>query len=77
MTISNRMRVTMKAAVVCGLIAHLFALTNIVQNGDNVIVNGYGAGIISGRWFLSVLGDFVGKVWGNYNLPFFNGILTI
>ena len=51
MVISNRMRVTVKMGVACGLLAHLFALTNIVQNVDNVIIRGYASGITSGRFY--------------------------
>lgn len=78
MKISNSARITLRAAILTGLASHLFALTNVLQNHDNIaVLNGYGAGVTSGRWFLNILGDFIGRVWGNYNLPFFNGLLCI
>lgn len=57
----------------------VFALTNVLHNHDNIAVylSGYGTGLTSGRWFLTLLGDCIGKIWGNYNIPFFNGLLSI
>lgn len=51
----------------------------MLQNYDNVAVQpkGYGTGITSGRWFLTVLGDIVGNIFGNYNLTWINGIIGI
>ena len=68
---------TAGGALAFGLMAHLFVLTNIIVNHDNARIHGYGSGVTSGRWFLSVLGELVGKVWGNYNIAFFNGFLGI
>lgn len=62
-----------------GLLAYGFMMTNILNNHDNIsgTPGGYGMGISSGRWFLTVLGDLVEKYWGNYTLPLFNGIIAI
>lgn len=62
----------------CGIVIHLFSLVNVLHNYDDISVqSGYGVGILSGRWVLTVLGDFIGKIWGNYNLPYVNGIVFI
>ena len=62
-----------------GLFAYGFVMTNVLNNYDSIAVTpgGYGTGIKSGRWFLTILGDFIAKVWGNYTLPLFNGIVAI
>lgn len=72
-------KIPLIAGFFTALFAHLFVLVNILHNYDNVAVlpSGYGTGIASGRWFLTILGDFIGKVWGNYNISFFNGLITI
>ena len=79
MTISHRIKVTFLSSFILGGLAHLFTLTNVLQNYDNIAIvpGGYGTGLTSGRWLLTVLGNFIKKIWGNYNLPFFNGLLTI
>ena len=72
-------KVPLFAGFITALSAHLFVLVNVLHNYDNIaaLPVGYGTGITSGRWFLTVLGDFIGKVWGNYNISFFNGLITI
>lgn len=62
-----------------GLLSYLYFFTNNLNNYDNIAVTpvGYGTGTSSGRWFLSEFGDLVGEMWGNYNIPIFNGMLTI
>ena len=68
------------AALVCGVIAHSFALFNSIHNYDDILQQptGYGAGITLGRWLLTVLGDFFTKVLGlGYNLPTVNGLIFI
>ena len=67
-------------ALLAGVVTHAFALVNILHNYDNILQqpNGYGAGITSGRWLLTVLGDFVQNVLGmGYNLPVINGMLYL
>ena len=59
---------------------HAFALVNVLHNYDNILQQpkGYGAGITSGRWFLSVLGDFCEDILGlGYNLSTVNGLLFL
>ncbi|MDK2562933.1 glucosyltransferase domain-containing protein [Romboutsia sedimentorum] len=62
-----------------GLLSYLYFFTNNLNNYDNISVTpvGYGTGTSSGRWFLGEFGDWIGELWGNYNIPIFNGILTI
>ena len=55
---------TAGGALVFGMMAHLFVLTNVIVNHDNARIHGYGSGVTSGRWFLSVFGNFVNKIWG-------------
>lgn len=74
---TDRFKKVFICTVMIGLAAHLFNLTNVLKNHDNMAMYGYGAGIRSGRWFLQWIGELVGDVWGNYNIPFFNGLLTI
>ena len=67
-------------AVVVGIIAHLFALTNPLHNYDNILQNpqGVGAGVTSGRWFLDFLGTVNTDVLDlNYNLPLTKGLAFI
>lgn len=75
----KRCIVTIISAMLIGLFAHLFGIVNVIKNYDNAYVyKGYGDGITSGRWFLSVIGDALGKFWGgNWNLQFYNGIITL
>ena len=72
-------KIPLFAGFISAFFAHLFVLVNILHNYDNaaVIPVGYGTGLTSGRWFLTVFGDFMGKIWGNYNISFFNGWITI
>lgn len=79
MKIQRRLKITFLSSIMAGLLAHIFALTNVLQNYDNMAIlpGGYGTGLTSGRWFLTILGNFLNKIWGNYNIPFFNGLLTI
>lgn len=67
------------AAVVYGMLVHLFALTNLLHNHDNIASQpgGYGLGVDMGRWFLEILGRFFDKAGLNYNLPSVNGMLYI
>ncbi len=65
-------------AILFGLFSHLYVFTNMINNHDNIVMkNGYGGGIRSGRWFLSILGDFIGYVWGNYNVYLFIGMAAL
>ncbi|MBQ9616802.1 MAG: glucosyltransferase domain-containing protein [Oscillibacter sp.] len=67
------------AALCAGLVAYGFAMTNVLNNQDNIsnTPGGYGAGTASGRWFLEWLAETVRAVWGTNTLPLFNGLLSI
>lgn len=67
------------SALVYGLMVHLFAMTNLLHNHDNIASQpgGYGMGVELGRWFLEILGRFFDKAGLNYNLPAVNGMLYI
>lgn len=77
--IYGRYRGVFWTAVVTGLFSYGFALTNILHNHDSIFYSprDYGAGLSSGRWFLSLLGDFMEEWWGNYSLPLFNGLIAV
>ena len=62
-----------------GMPVHLFGLVNILHNYDDIAQQprGYGTGVTSGRWLLSILGDFCDAIGGNYNLPVLNGLLFL
>ena len=67
------------AAMGVGSLVHLFGLVNVLHNYDDIAQQpkGYGTGISSGRWLLSLLGDSAEWLGGNYNLPVVNGLLFL
>ena len=67
------------SALAYGFLVHLFALTNVLHNHDNIASQpgGYGLGVDMGRWFLEILGRFFDKAGLNYNLPSVNGYVYI
>ena len=74
----KRKLVTIFSGLITGLIGYLFLLTNILNNQDNLhFMHGYGIGITSGRWLLTLLGDTMETIFGNLNLQTFNNILCI
>lgn len=65
------------SALLTGILAHAFALVNIIHNYDNILQQpkGTGAGVTSGRWMLSLLGDFCQNVLDlGYNMPLTKGL---
>lgn len=78
-SISKRSKITFGSTFLIGLFAHLFYLMNILNNYDSVvwIPRGYGDGVQSGRWALTILGEVIGKIWGDYNIPVFNGTVAL
>lgn len=66
-------------ALICGMMAHLYQFTNKLYNYDELAVTpaGYGIGAEAGRWFLKLFGDYTAAHFGNYSLPFFNGLLSL
>lgn len=78
--IERRYRICFFAGLVCGLMAHIYALTNHLYNYDELwhTPTGFGTGVEVGRWALSV------TVWLQklffadcYTIPFINGFITI
>lgn len=67
------------ASLAAGYLTHNFALVNVMHNIDDIGNQpvGYGAGLPSGRWLLTLLGDFAGVLDGGINLPFLNGVLFL
>lgn len=67
------------SAFITGICIHLFGLVNTLHNYDDIAVlpQGYGTGVLSGRWALTVFGNIINKFWGNYNLPLVNGVIFI
>lgn len=68
------------AALISGVVAHCFGLVHILHNYDNILQQpkGYGAGVTSGRWLLSILGD-IGENFLDlgYNFPVVNGLFYL
>lgn len=66
-------------AMSVGMLTHLYGLVTELHNYDSITVQpaGYGTGVTSGRWFLSLTGDLVNKLGGNYNVFAVNGIVFI
>ena len=64
---------------VIGVAIHLFGLVTVLHNYDDVAVQPYGHGtsLASGRWALALLGKVVYYIFGEYNLPWLNGVLFI
>lgn len=62
------------SALIVGLIAHLYKITNWLPNWDSLVFRYDAQNMIGiGRWFLTV----VCSLSSYYDLPFLNGILTI
>lgn len=78
-SISRRSKITFISTFLIGLFAHLFYLMNVLNNYDSVvwIPRGYGDGVQSGRWALTLLGETIRKIWGDYNIPVFNGAVAL
>lgn len=67
------------AAIVIGLMTHLYQFTNKLYNYDELAITpaGYGIGAEAGRWFLKLFGDYTANNFGNYSLPLFNGMMSV
>ncbi len=69
---------TFISSCLTGFICYLYFMANNLDNYDSIVnkPSGYGSGVSSGRWFLSVLGIIFDKIW-HYNSSYFNCILAI
>lgn len=67
------------AAFGCGSLCHLFGLVTMLHNNDDIaqLPYGYGTGLTSGRWLLTILGDLSGAADLSYNLPLVNGLIFL
>ena len=77
--ISIQMKTAFLSSIILGFAAHGYMLANKLPNYDDIgnMINGYGVGIESGRWMLTVLGQLTKYLTGLYSLPWFNGILSL
>lgn len=78
--IEKRYRICFFSGLICGLMAHIYALTNHLYNYDELwhTPTGFGTGVEVGRWALSF------TVWLQklffadcFTIPFVNGFVTI
>lgn len=67
------------AAFFGGMAVHMVGLVNFLHNNDDIgqMPSGYGTGITSGRWLLTVLGEFAGEMGFSYNLHWVNGVVFL
>ncbi|MBQ4145713.1 MAG: glucosyltransferase domain-containing protein, partial [Clostridia bacterium] len=67
-------KVCFLAAVLIGMLAHLYKITNWLPNWDSLVFRYHSQNMIAlGRWFLPVVCSFSSF----YDLPFLNGITAI
>lgn len=66
---------------VLGYVVHSFRLTQMLNVQDDIhgLFQTYGAGTSSGRWGLSLIGDFINQklLMGSFNIPVFNGVIAL
>ena len=78
--IEKRYRACFFSGIICGLLAHIYALTNHLYNYDELwhTPTGFGTGVEVGRWALSIT-VWLQKIFFDdcYTIPMFNGLLTI
>lgn len=68
------LRLTFFAAILLGLITHLYMLTNKLPNHDDItMLDAVGPTVTSGRWMLGI----ILSLNGNLSLPWLNGLLAI
>ena len=67
------------SSIFFGILSYIYLFTNNLNIFDNIAMTpwGYGTGTSSGRWFLQEFGNFVGEIWGNYNVPIFIGLFSV
>ncbi|MBQ7481556.1 MAG: glucosyltransferase domain-containing protein [Lachnospiraceae bacterium] len=78
--IERRYRICFFAGLICGLMAHIYALTNHLYNYDELwhTPTGFGTGVEVGRWALSVT-VWLQKIFfaDCFTIPFINGFITL
>lgn len=78
--IGKHIKVCFFSALICGLIAHMYALTNHLYNYDELwhTPTGFGTGVQMGRWGLSVLAWITKVLFKDvYTIPLINGLISI
>ena len=78
--IERRYRICFIAGLICGLMAHIYALTNHLYNYDELwhTPTGFGTGVEVGRWALSVTVWLQKLLFADcYTIPFINGFITL
>ena len=77
-SISKEFKIAFTAAVVVGLIAHLYMFTNKFPNYDDLrTLDGFGTTFKSGRWFLWLMGAVAWHLKFVFSLPWVNGLITL
>ena len=76
---SKPLKITFCSACITGILAHLFALTNVINNYDSItqIPKGVGTTLPSGRWLLMLIEKLQNWLWDTYSVPFWNGLISI
>lgn len=78
--IEKRIRVCFFSALICGLFAHIYIMTNHLYNYDELwhTPSGFGTGTEVGRWALSITVK-IQKIFfvDAYTIPVINGMITI
>ncbi len=72
----------MTALIAClcaGVLTHLFELTTVQFNYDNMLylMDGWGSGYDLGRWLLQMLYNLFHRLGFSYNLPTVNGLIFL
>ena len=77
--LDRRTRACAAATAIFGALSYLYLFLNEINNNDMIscLPEGYGTGLSSGRWLLSVLGTVDRALWGVYNVPMLNGLLAL
>lgn len=77
-SVPERSRIACRAALVMGMVAHIYMFTNKLPNYDDVYtLDGFGATFRLGRWFLWVLGAAAYHLDLVISLPWINGLVSI
>lgn len=77
--IPGQLKYAFFGTIVVGLMAHLYMFANKFYNYDELMnmPAGFGTGVESGRWFLTLLGSKLAVEFGNYSIPLLNGMLSV
>lgn len=66
------------AAMIIGLVAHMYMFTNKLPNMDDLVgVDNFGVTFKNGRWFLWIVGAAAYHLNLVFSMPWFNGLVTL